>query len=62
MLTLGSFCKIFRNSTNHCATLKVVYPFSQEMDWAIFWATFSQTHLVTLIMILTPDTARLELD
>jgi hypothetical protein len=33
-----------------------VYSFAQEMDWATFWATFSQTHLVTLsgtdVMIL----------
>jgi hypothetical protein len=29
-------------------TVKVVYIFSREMDGATFWATFSQTHLVTL--------------
>jgi hypothetical protein len=23
--------------------------FSQKMDWATFWATFSQTNLVTLV-------------
>jgi hypothetical protein len=30
------------------ATVKAVYSFSQEVDWATFWQTFSQTHLVTL--------------
>jgi hypothetical protein len=51
LFTLDSFCEQFRNSTNNGATfstVKVVYQFSQEMDWAKFWATFSQTHLVTL--------------
>jgi hypothetical protein len=29
----------------------VLYSFSQKMDRATFWATFSQAHLVTLNMI-----------
>jgi hypothetical protein len=30
-------------------TAKVMHDFFQKMDWATFWATFSQTHLVTLV-------------
>jgi hypothetical protein len=32
-------------------TVKALYLFAQEMDWATFWATFSQTHLVTLAAV-----------
>jgi hypothetical protein len=35
--------------TEIAQTVKDVYSFSQEMDWATFWAAFSQTHLVTLV-------------
>jgi hypothetical protein len=31
------------------STVKVVYYLLQEMDWATFWATFSQTRSVTLL-------------
>jgi hypothetical protein len=44
-------------STNNWAAfskVKVLYSFSQEMSWATFWATFSQTHLVTLPQIIKP--------
>jgi hypothetical protein len=30
-------------------TVKVYNKFWQKMDWAKFWAIFSQTHLVTLM-------------
>jgi hypothetical protein len=30
-----------------------VHYFSKEVDWATFWATFSQTHLVTLTLVPT---------
>jgi hypothetical protein len=46
---VGSFfCENYRNWATFPA-VKVVYSFSQEMDWATLWTTFSQTHLVTLI-------------
>jgi hypothetical protein len=51
LLTLGSFVKISEIAQIILllvSTVKVAYYFSQEMDWAIFWATFSQSQLVTL--------------
>jgi hypothetical protein len=52
MATFGCFFENYRSSTNNWAassTVKVACRFSQKMDWAAFWATFSQTHLVTLV-------------
>jgi hypothetical protein len=48
---LGSFNENYRSSTNNWDTFSTVtdmWKFSQKMDWATFWATFSKTHLVTL--------------
>jgi hypothetical protein len=50
-----------RNSTNNWATFfrsKIHVLISQKVDWATFWATFSQTHLVTLIGSVTPTSGR----
>jgi hypothetical protein len=47
----GQFLKSCRNSSNFGATfsmVQVVCQFCEKMDWAIFWATSSQPHLVTL--------------
>jgi hypothetical protein len=45
--------KIDRSSQSYTATLshsKIMQYFLQKMDWAKFWAIFSQTQLVTLPM------------
>jgi hypothetical protein len=52
LLTLGSFCENYRSSTNNLATFflsKIYILVFTKMGWAAFWATFSRTHLVTLI-------------
>jgi hypothetical protein len=50
LFTLGSFVKITEVANIIgllFPTLKLCINF-QKMDWATFWATFSQTRLVTL--------------
>jgi hypothetical protein len=52
--SLGSVFKYYISSANFCATFfhGTSYPcinFDKKLVWATFWATFSQTHLVTLI-------------
>jgi hypothetical protein len=48
---IGYFCENYRNSTYIWSTFfhsKSCLLIFTKMDWATFWATFSQTHLVTL--------------
>jgi hypothetical protein len=48
---LGSFVKNYRSSTSNLATFvhgKINVLIFTKTDWPTFWATFSQTHLVTL--------------
>jgi hypothetical protein len=52
LFTLGGFLKITEVAQMHVLVvpnLSVTYLFWQKMGWATFWATFSQTHLVTLM-------------
>jgi hypothetical protein len=48
----GQFIENDRNSPHYWATyfqrLGVCLKFGKKLGWAVFWATFSQTHLVTL--------------
>jgi hypothetical protein len=53
LLTLGNVLKICRRSTNFWATFfhgTSMYKIRQVIAWATVWATFSQTHLVTLFV------------
>jgi hypothetical protein len=48
---LVSFCQNYRSSSNNWATFfngKSYVSIITKIDWATFWATFSQTPLVTL--------------
>jgi hypothetical protein len=52
-ITLGTFVKITEIAQTICllfSTVKALYYFPPKMDWATCWATFSQTHLVTLLV------------
>jgi hypothetical protein len=46
--TLGSFLKIAQNNGLLYSNVPVMYLFRQKMGWATFWATCSQTQLITL--------------
>jgi hypothetical protein len=51
------FCENYRNRTNNWATFfhsKSCVLIFTKMDWATFWSTFSQTHLVTLLTASSP--------
>jgi hypothetical protein len=51
MFALRGFCENYRSSANNRATFfnsKNCVLNVTKMDWATFWATFSQTRLVTL--------------
>jgi hypothetical protein len=53
LFTVSSFLKITELAQLRLirfSTDKVMYYFRQNMGWATYWATSSQTHLVTLLL------------
>jgi hypothetical protein len=55
LFTLGRFLKITYVAQivgQYLSTAQVTQTSLEEMGWAAFWVTFSQTHLVTLIRAL----------
>jgi hypothetical protein len=51
----GQFFGNYRSIPKIWATFskgKVMYLFQRNLDWATFWASFSETHLVTLLASL----------
>jgi hypothetical protein len=52
---LGQFFKTTYSVTQYfgllISTVQVLYKFRQKVGWAIFWAIFSQTRLVTMTMM-----------
>jgi hypothetical protein len=48
----GKFFKNYRNTPNFWllfSMVKLLRDFDKKMDWALFWPSFSETHLVTLV-------------
>jgi hypothetical protein len=51
----GKLYENYRSSSNFWVTLCqgiIIYQFRQKKAWASSWVTFSQTHLITLVVTL----------